>query len=55
MGTQKIGNPTNERGSRIRAYFLSLSAWYMMAAIIINDLAGKTVPPLGTAWAKKAS
>lgn len=34
--------------------FCALSAWYMMAAIIINDLAGKTVLPLGTAWAKKA-
>jgi len=25
----------------------ALGAWYMMAAIIINDLAGKTVVPLG--------
>lgn len=31
----------------------ALSAWYMMAAIIINDLAGKVVLPVGTAWAKK--
>ena len=35
--------------------FCALSAQYMMAAITINDLAGKTVLPLGTAWAKKAS
>lgn len=32
----------------------ALSAWYMMAAIVINDVAGKTVLPVGTAWAKKA-
>jgi succinate-acetate transporter protein len=31
----------------------ALSAWYMMASIIINDLAGKTVLPVGTPWAKK--
>ncbi|GAB1452860.1 GPR1/FUN34/YaaH family transporter [Draconibacterium sp.] len=34
--------------------FCALSAWYMMAAIIINDLAGKVVLPVGTPWAKKA-
>jgi uncharacterized protein len=28
----------------------ALSAWYMMAAIIINDLAGKTVLPSGKAF-----
>jgi succinate-acetate transporter protein len=32
----------------------ALSAWYMMAAIIINDLAGKTVLPFGKPWARKA-
>jgi uncharacterized protein len=34
----------------IAAYDLllcALSAWYMMAGIIINDLAGKTVVPFG--------
>ncbi|MGF7138715.1 acetate uptake transporter [Roseimarinus sediminis] len=31
----------------------ALSAWYMMAAIIINDLAGKIVLPLGTPIIKK--
>jgi succinate-acetate transporter protein len=31
----------------------ALSAWYMMASIIINDLAGKTVLPVGAPWAKK--
>ena len=33
----------------------ALAAWYMMAAIIINDLAGKVVLPLGKAWAAKAA
>jgi len=28
----------------------ALSAWYMMASIIINDLAGKTVLPVGKAF-----
>jgi uncharacterized protein len=34
--------------------FCALGAWYMMAAIIINDLAGKTVLPLGQPIFKKA-
>jgi succinate-acetate transporter protein len=34
--------------------FCALSAWYMMASIIINDVAGKEVLPVGKAWAKKA-
>lgn len=28
----------------------AFAAWYMMAAIIINDLAGKVVLPVGKAW-----
>ena len=31
------------------------SAMYMMLATILNDLAGKTVLPLGKAWIKKAA
>lgn len=30
----------------------ALSAWYMMAAIIINDVSGKTLLPFGTAYIK---
>lgn len=30
----------------------ALLAWYMMAGIIINDLAGKTVLPMGKKWIK---
>ncbi len=35
--------------------FCAFAAWYMMASIIINDLAGKTVLPLGTPWAQKGN
>lgn len=35
--------------------FCALAAWYMMASIIINDLAGKVILPVGKAWAKKAN
>ncbi len=31
----------------------ALSAWYMMAAIIINDLAGREILKTGNAWIKK--
>ena len=30
--------------------FTALSAWYMMAAIVINDVAGKTILKSGKAW-----
>jgi len=42
---------------RIAAFELivcALAAWYMMAAAIINDLAGRAVLPLGQALLKKA-
>ncbi len=32
----------------------ALSAWYMMAAIILNELAGRELLKTGKAWAKKA-
>ncbi len=35
--------------------FCALAAWYMMASIIINDVAGKTILSVGTAWARKAN
>lgn len=43
--------------NRIAAYVLigcALSAWYMMAAIILNDLAGRTVLPFGGPIIRKA-
>lgn len=32
--------------------FCALSAWYMMAAIVINDVAGKPLLKTGKAWVK---
>lgn len=33
----------------------ALSAWYMMAAVILNDLAGREILKNGKPWIKKAS
>ena len=33
-------------------FVCAFSAWYMMAAIILNDLAGKTILPFGTPFVK---
>jgi succinate-acetate transporter protein len=40
----------------VAAYVLivcALSAWYMMAAVIINDVAGREILPNGKPWLKK--
>jgi succinate-acetate transporter protein len=40
----------------VAAYVLiicALAAWYMMAAIIINDVSGKTLLHVGKSWLKK--
>jgi succinate-acetate transporter protein len=42
-----FGNPIFNKIAGYELILCALSAWYMMAAIIINDLAGKTVIPLG--------
>ena len=31
----------------------ALAAWYMMAAIVINDVAGRTILKVGNSWLKK--
>lgn len=49
-----FGFPIMNKVAGFELIFCALAAWYMMAAIIINDLAGKTVLPLGEAWCKKA-
>ncbi len=33
----------------------AFQAWYMMAAVVINDVAGRTILPVGKPWAKKVS
>ena len=42
-----FGLPGAEPFAAIDLIICAASAWYMMAAIIINDLAGKTVLPFG--------
>ena len=42
-----FGMPQAQPLAAIVLIFCALSAWYMMAAIIINDLSGKTILPLG--------
>jgi succinate-acetate transporter protein len=46
-----LGLMVNPAFMKIAGYeliFCALMAWYMMAAIILNDLAGKIILPLGT-------
>lgn len=50
-----FGNPIMNVVAGYELIFCALAAWYMMASIIINDVAGKEVLPVGTAWAKKAA
>lgn len=42
-----FGCPVFNKIAAIDLIFCALGAWYMMAGIIINDLAGKTVLPMG--------
>lgn len=50
-----MGHFGNSIFNKLAGYELilcALAAWYMMAAIIINDLAGKVVLPSGAPWVK---
>jgi succinate-acetate transporter protein len=50
-----LGHFTDPVWNKVAGYeliFCALSAWYMMAAIIINDVSGKTILPFGTAYLK---
>ncbi len=42
-----FGNPIMNVVAGYELIVCALSAWYMMAGIIVNDLAGKTVLPMG--------
>ncbi len=48
-----FGMPIMNKVAGVELIVCSGCAWYMMTAIIINDLAGKTVLPFGTAFIKK--
>jgi len=45
-----FGYPVMNKVAGYELIFCALNAWYMMAGIIINDLAGKEVLPMGKAW-----
>lgn len=45
-----FGDPIFNVVAGYELIFCALAAWYMMAAIIINDLAGKEILPVGKAW-----
>ena len=47
-----FGSPVFNVVAGYELIFCALGAWYMMAAIIINDLAGKVVLPNGKPWVR---
>jgi len=47
-----FGSPTFNVVAGYELIICALSALYMMAGIIINDLAGKTVLSMGKPWVK---
>ncbi len=47
-----FGNPVFNVVAGYELIFCALAAWYMMAAIIINDLAGKVILPNGAPFVK---
>jgi succinate-acetate transporter protein len=49
-----FGLPFMTKIAAIILILCALNAWYMMASIIINELAGKEVLKSGKAWLKKA-
>lgn len=48
-----FGLPVLNKAAAIVLIFCALCAWYMMAAIILNELTGKPLLKTGKAWAKK--
>jgi len=48
-----FGMPIMNKVAGFELIFCALAAWYMMAAIIINDVAGRVILKSGTAWLKK--
>ena len=50
-----FGFPVMTKIAAVILILCALNAWYMMAAIIINELAGKELLKLGKPWIKKAN
>ena len=42
-----FGMPQAQKVAAVVLIFCALAAWYMMAGIIVNDLAGRTILPMG--------
>lgn len=48
-----FGFPSMNTAAAIVLIICALCAWYMMAAVIINDVAGREILKTGKAWLKK--
>jgi len=48
-----FGFPIMNKVAGFELIFCALAAWYMMAAIIINDVSGREILKSGKAWLKK--
>jgi succinate-acetate transporter protein len=49
-----FGFPIMNKVAGFELIFCAFSAWYMMAAIILNELSGKQMLKVGKPWLKKA-
>ncbi|MFT3738298.1 MAG: acetate uptake transporter [Breznakibacter sp.] len=50
LDLEHFGFPALKTAAAVDLIICAGAAWYMMAGIIINDLAGKTVLPMGKKW-----
>ncbi|MGD9993788.1 MAG: acetate uptake transporter [Salinivirgaceae bacterium] len=48
-----FGFPLMNKIAGYELIFCALAAWYMMAVVIINEVAGKEILKMGKAWIKK--
>ncbi|MFO7864114.1 MAG: acetate uptake transporter [Salinivirgaceae bacterium] len=53
LDLEHFGYPQLKTPAAITLIFCAFSAWYMMAAILINDLSGRILLPLGKSFASK--
>ncbi len=54
LDLEHFGMPEMKVVAGIELILCALSAWYMLAGIIINDVAGREILKMGKPWAKKA-
>jgi succinate-acetate transporter protein len=48
-----FGFPLMNKIAGYELIFCALAAWYMMAVVIINEVAGKEILKMGKPWIKK--